>query len=212
MRRILVVSPQFPPSDAAEMHRVRMTVGYYQANGWDPAGYYVSQWGYQGTQTYGGIKVRHRRADVRSATVSADRRRVFLELLDLREGEAELLDRPGLVVDQDDRVAPAGADGGDDPVIVREGPARHPEDPLWVGQLGGHRGDRLDPTAALALDEAIEVPPAAPLGDEVDEELGLALGAVDYIVKPIKPKASRDKSSETFLIGMGLKHRNIANP
>jgi 23S rRNA (uridine2552-2'-O)-methyltransferase len=25
------------------------------------------------------------------------------------------------------------------------------------------------------------------------------------IVKPLKPKASRDKSSETFLIGMGLK-------
>ncbi len=27
------------------------------------------------------------------------------------------------------------------------------------------------------------------------------------IVKPIKPKASRDKSSETFLVGMGLKNR-----
>jgi 23S rRNA (uridine2552-2'-O)-methyltransferase len=25
------------------------------------------------------------------------------------------------------------------------------------------------------------------------------------IVKPLKPKASRDKSSETFLIGIGLK-------
>jgi 23S rRNA (uridine2552-2'-O)-methyltransferase len=24
------------------------------------------------------------------------------------------------------------------------------------------------------------------------------------VVKPIKPKASRDKSSETFLVGMGL--------
>jgi 23S rRNA (uridine2552-2'-O)-methyltransferase len=32
------------------------------------------------------------------------------------------------------------------------------------------------------------------------------------VVKPFKPKSSRDKSSETFLIGMGLKHRNIANP
>lgn len=32
------------------------------------------------------------------------------------------------------------------------------------------------------------------------------------VVKPIKPKASRDKSSETFLVGMGLKHRNVANP
>jgi 23S rRNA (uridine2552-2'-O)-methyltransferase len=27
------------------------------------------------------------------------------------------------------------------------------------------------------------------------------------VVKPIKPKASRDKSSETFLVGMGLKQR-----
>lgn len=26
------------------------------------------------------------------------------------------------------------------------------------------------------------------------------------VVKPIKPKASRDKSSETFLVGMGLRH------
>jgi 23S rRNA (uridine2552-2'-O)-methyltransferase len=33
-----------------------------------------------------------------------------------------------------------------------------------------------------------------------------------FVVKPIKPKASRDKSSETFLVGIGLKHRNIANP
>jgi 23S rRNA (uridine2552-2'-O)-methyltransferase len=27
------------------------------------------------------------------------------------------------------------------------------------------------------------------------------------VVKPIKPKASRDKSSETFLVGLGLKSR-----
>ena len=27
------------------------------------------------------------------------------------------------------------------------------------------------------------------------------------VVKPIKPKASRDKSAETFLVGMGLKSR-----
>ena len=33
-----------------------------------------------------------------------------------------------------------------------------------------------------------------------------------HVVKPIKPKASRDKSSETFLVGMGLKHRNVVNP
>ncbi len=33
-----------------------------------------------------------------------------------------------------------------------------------------------------------------------------------HVVKPVKPKASRDKSSETFLVGIGLKHRNLANP
>jgi 23S rRNA (uridine2552-2'-O)-methyltransferase len=32
------------------------------------------------------------------------------------------------------------------------------------------------------------------------------------VVKPFKPKSSRDKSSETFLIGMGIKHRNLLNP
>ena len=33
-----------------------------------------------------------------------------------------------------------------------------------------------------------------------------------HVVKPIKPKASRDKSSETFLVGMGVKNRVLANP
>ena len=28
------------------------------------------------------------------------------------------------------------------------------------------------------------------------------------VVKPVKPKASRDKSSETFLVGIGLKRRS----
>jgi len=32
------------------------------------------------------------------------------------------------------------------------------------------------------------------------------------IVKPIKPKASRDKSSETFLVGLGPKHREAGRP
>ena len=32
------------------------------------------------------------------------------------------------------------------------------------------------------------------------------------VVKPIKPKASRDKSSETFLVGMGVKSRVPQNP
>ena len=31
-------------------------------------------------------------------------------------------------------------------------------------------------------------------------------------VKPVKPKASRDKSSETFLVGIGLKERQLPQP
>ena len=38
-------------------------------------------------------------------------------------------------------------------------------------------------------------------------ELVKLFKATFQVVKPIKPKASRDKSSETFLVGMGLKDR-----
>jgi len=55
--------------------------------GWNPAGWHVTQWGYQATQNYGGRKVRFRPAEVRSATVSLDRRKVFLELPGMIEGE-----------------------------------------------------------------------------------------------------------------------------
>jgi 23S rRNA (uridine2552-2'-O)-methyltransferase len=32
------------------------------------------------------------------------------------------------------------------------------------------------------------------------------------VVKPIKPKASRDRSSETFLVGIGLKKAEVGGP
>jgi cytochrome c len=66
---------------------LEFTLPLAEGRGWDPAGYFVTQWGYQATQTYGGAKVRPRRLDVRSATVSSDRRRVFLELPGLTAGE-----------------------------------------------------------------------------------------------------------------------------
>ena len=66
---------------------IEFTQPLEEGSGWDPAGYFVTQWGYQGTQTYGGAKIRHRRTDVRSASVSEDRRRVFLEIDDLIAGE-----------------------------------------------------------------------------------------------------------------------------
>jgi cytochrome c len=66
---------------------IEFTLPLKSGGGWNPAAYHVTQWGYQGTQTYGGQKVRHRLSEVRSATVSADRRRVFLELPGLITGE-----------------------------------------------------------------------------------------------------------------------------
>ncbi len=66
---------------------IEFTLPLAEGVGWNPAGYYVTQWGYQATQTYGGAKVRHRRSEVRSASVSTDRRRVFLELPGLAAGE-----------------------------------------------------------------------------------------------------------------------------
>lgn len=89
---------------------VEFTQALAEGAGWNPAGYHVTQWGYQGTQTYGGNKVRYRQAEVRSATVSADRRRVFLEL-------------PGLQVNEVVHVR-----------LPHELPSA-PGQPLWAGEL-----------------------------------------------------------------------------
>jgi hypothetical protein len=36
MKRLLIVSPHFPPTDAVDMHRVRMNVAHYPDGGWEP--------------------------------------------------------------------------------------------------------------------------------------------------------------------------------
>lgn len=36
MRRLLIVSPHFPPTNAPDHQRVRMSLPYYRAHGWDP--------------------------------------------------------------------------------------------------------------------------------------------------------------------------------
>ena len=36
LRRVLIVSPHFPPINAPDMQRVRMSLQYYRANGWEP--------------------------------------------------------------------------------------------------------------------------------------------------------------------------------
>ena len=36
MKRLLIISPHFPPINAADMHRVRQSLGYYKEFGWQP--------------------------------------------------------------------------------------------------------------------------------------------------------------------------------
>ncbi len=36
MKKVLIVSPHFPPTNAPDMHRVRMSLPHYRANGWEP--------------------------------------------------------------------------------------------------------------------------------------------------------------------------------
>lgn len=36
MKKVLIISPSFPPINAPDMQRVRMSLPYYRANGWEP--------------------------------------------------------------------------------------------------------------------------------------------------------------------------------
>jgi len=36
VKKVLIVSPHFPPGNAPDMQRVRMSLPYYRANGWEP--------------------------------------------------------------------------------------------------------------------------------------------------------------------------------
>jgi mono/diheme cytochrome c family protein len=82
--------PVFEPL-AARLHsngiEIEFTQPLAEGEGWDPAAYLAHQWGYQATQTYGGQKVRPRRVEILSASVSAERRKAFLELAELTPEE-----------------------------------------------------------------------------------------------------------------------------
>src|SRR5580704_15601074 len=36
MRKVLIVSPRFPPTNAADLHRVRVSLVHYRRFGWEP--------------------------------------------------------------------------------------------------------------------------------------------------------------------------------
>lgn len=52
--------------------------------GWEPYSYLVKQWWYKPTVNYGGPKMEEETLNVQSATVSADRKKVFLEIPGLK--------------------------------------------------------------------------------------------------------------------------------
>lgn len=54
-------------------------------DGWDPLAYEVRQWYYLPSENYGGAKINEQKLKVISATVSADRKKVFLELDNIEE-------------------------------------------------------------------------------------------------------------------------------
>jgi hypothetical protein len=37
MGKVLIISPRFPPTNAADLHRVRVSLGYYRQFGWEPS-------------------------------------------------------------------------------------------------------------------------------------------------------------------------------
>ncbi len=65
---------------------VEWTEPLAEGAGWDPSTWDVEQWRYEATADYGGPKLEVERLVPRTASVSADRRRVFLELPGLRAG------------------------------------------------------------------------------------------------------------------------------
>ncbi len=54
-------------------------------DGWNPTDYEVKQWYYQPTENYGGSKLNEQYIKVKSATVSEDRKKVFLEMDGLKD-------------------------------------------------------------------------------------------------------------------------------
>lgn len=59
---------------------IEFTEPLREGDGWDPAHYFVKQWWYKPTVNYGGPKMDEEELTVKSASLSADRKKVFLEI------------------------------------------------------------------------------------------------------------------------------------
>ncbi len=64
---------------------IELTEALRGNDGWNPKDYLIEQWWYKPTAEYGGPKLDEEALTVKSATVSADRKKVFLELDGMKE-------------------------------------------------------------------------------------------------------------------------------
>ena len=65
---------------------IEFTEPLADCEGWNANGYEVTQWYYKPTAEYGGPKLAEKKLKVKSATVSEDKKKVFLEMDGLKEG------------------------------------------------------------------------------------------------------------------------------
>lgn len=82
---------------------IEFTEALPEGRGWDPIDYEIQQWRYEPTAEYGGPKIDEKVLEVTSATVSGDRRRVFLEIVGLEVGHVVYLRLAGPFVSEQGR-------------------------------------------------------------------------------------------------------------
>ncbi len=88
--------------------------------------------------------------------------------LELRERGLDLAE-PKSRLDLAEMVAPGPAGHGHDRAVGQEPVRRAVEDPGRIGELGLHRRERLEPRS---VDQPVQVPPAAPVADQVEVPSG----------------------------------------
>jgi cytochrome c len=79
---------------------VEFTEPLREGDGWDASAYLVKQWWYKPTPEYGGPKLDEETLNLQSVSVSADRRKVFLEIPNLKKGHVVYLRLANLPVSE----------------------------------------------------------------------------------------------------------------
>lgn len=111
---------------------IEFTQPLKENTGWDPGDYEVRQWRYEPKATYGGPKLDEKRLEVLAASVSEDRRRVFLKLDGMKAGHVVYVRLMGSIRNEADEW-PWATEAwytlnripADRPGVVREPPAQN---------------------------------------------------------------------------------------